>query len=295
MQISDSLTPEQLNCLPTETDIVFYEEHGWYISPPILSEKIIDQAISGTERYYRGERDFPLPVQQGYSDWRPEDGDGVRNNEFVSLQNREIQALVKQPIIGAIAARLARTQQVRLLDDQLIYKPSLDQGRESAVGWHCDRAYWSSCTSDRLLTAWIPLQDCRQASGPLIVMDRSHRWPGQENLRAFNQKNLDSYSDQFRQEGRQVEIVPMLLKKGQVSFHHCWTVHGSYPNQSKEPRLALAVHLQDGDNQYRPFKTQQGKEVHMFDEQLCRKLPNGYPDFSDPQIFPVLWRESSAE
>jgi hypothetical protein len=25
---------------------------------------------------------------------------------------------------------------------------------------------------------------------------------------------------------------------------------------------------------------------------LCRKLPNGDPDFSDPEVFPTVWAES---
>jgi hypothetical protein len=50
------------------------------------------------------------------------------------------------------------------------------------------------------------------------------------------------------------------------------------------------VHLQDRDNRYRPFTSTKGQEIHMFDEQLCRKLPDGDPDFSDPDIFPVLWQ-----
>jgi ectoine hydroxylase-related dioxygenase (phytanoyl-CoA dioxygenase family) len=290
-----NLTSEQQLCLPTEADIKFYEEHGWYISPQVLSEDEIDQAVLGSERFYRGERDAYLPVDQGYSDWKPEDGSGTRNNEFVSLQNREIRRLVMDSPIGAIAAKLARTYQVRLLDDQLVYKPSQDCDGESAIGWHCDHAYWSTCSSDRLLTAWIPFHDCSEDQGPLVVMDGSHRWQGLEDLRAFNQKNLAELSEQFRGEGRSVKIVPMALKKGQVSFHHCWTVHGSYPNRSSRPRLALAVHLQDGDNRYRPFKTKQGREVHIFDEQLCRRLPNGDPDFSDPDVFPVIWHESSEE
>jgi hypothetical protein len=29
----------------------------------------------------------------------------------------------------------------------------------------------------------------------------------------------------------------------------------------------------------------------MFDEKLCRKLPNGDPDFSDPAVFPTAWSE----
>ncbi len=283
------ITPEQLALLPTEADISFYEEHGWYISPPILSDEIIDQAMVGSERFYRGERDGYVPVRQGYSDWQPVDGDIIRNNEFVSLQNRELRQLAMQPIISAIAARLARTNQIRLFDDQLVYKPP--QNQDSAVGWHCDRAYWSTCTSEQLLTAWIPLHDCAAERGPLVVMDGSHKWSGLEHLRYFNQKDLTNLEDKFRQEGRQVNKVAMTLKKGQVSFHNCWTIHGSFSNRSNEPRLALAVHLQDGDNRYQPCWNAQGQEIHIFDEQICRKLPNGEPDFSDPTVFPVLWQE----
>jgi hypothetical protein len=27
----------------------------------------------------------------------------------------------------------------------------------------------------------------------------------------------------------------------------------------------------------------------MFDERLCRRLPNGDPDFADPSVMPVIW------
>jgi Phytanoyl-CoA dioxygenase (PhyH) len=283
------LTTEQLDLLPTETDVIFYEEHGWYISPQILSDEVIDQAILGSDRFYRGERDGYLPVSQGYSDWKPADGNITRNNEFVSLQNNELRQLAMQPMISAIAARLARTNQIRLFDDQLVYK--LPQDSNSAVGWHSDRAYWSTCTSDRLLTAWIPLHDCPVERGSLVVMDGSHQWPGLEHLRYFNQKDLADLENRFCAEGRTVVKVPMALKKGQVSFHNCWSIHGSYPNLSQEPRLALAIHLQDGDNRYRPCWNDQGQEIHIFDEQICRQLPTGEPDFSDPAVFPVLWQE----
>jgi ectoine hydroxylase-related dioxygenase (phytanoyl-CoA dioxygenase family) len=283
------LTTEQLALLPTETDIDFYEEHGWYISPKIIPDEIIDRAISGSERFYRGERDATLPVATGYSDWKPEDGDTVRNNEFVSLQNRELRELALQPIIGAIAAKLARTNQIRLLDDQLVYKPP--QNQHSTVGWHSDRAYWGTCSSNKLLTAWIPFHDCDESRGPLVVLDKSHKWSGLQDMRHFNDPDLENLTTKFSQEGKQVVKVPIALSKGQVSFHHCWTIHGSYPNRSDLFRQALAVHLQDGDNHYRPYRNRQGREIHIFDEQLCRKLPNGDPDFSDPAVFPILWSQ----
>lgn len=288
------LSEEQLALLPAEADIAFYEEHGWYISKKILPDDSIDEAIVASERFYRGERDAKLPVSKGYSDWKPEDGwDVVRNNEFVSLQHHQLRKLALQPIIGAIAARLARTKQIRLLDDQLVYKPPAKdpKNNKSAVGWHADGAYWATCSSQNLLTAWIPFHDFDEARGPLVVLDRSHKWSDIENVRYFNNTNLEDFEEKFRQEGKQVVKIAMTLKKGQVSFHHRWTIHGSYPNRSNDFRLAMGVHLQDWANHYQPFWNKQGRQIHIFDEVLCRKLPNGNPDFSDPAVFPVLWSE----
>jgi ectoine hydroxylase-related dioxygenase (phytanoyl-CoA dioxygenase family) len=284
------LTLEQLALLPTEADVLFYEEHGWYISPKVLSDDMIEEAIQGSYRFYNGERDGLLPVDTGYTNWKPEDGyDVVRNNEFVSLQNRELKKLLMQPIIGAIASRLARTQSIRLLDDQLVYKPPQNPDGKSAVGWHADRAYWSTCTSHNLLTAWIPFHDCDESIGPLVVLDGSHKWSNIEDTRFFNNPNLEDMEEKFRNEGRRTVKVPMTLKKGQISFHHCWTIHGSLPNYSNSSRLAFAAHLQDENNCYQPFWTKQGKKIQIADELMCRKLPNGNPDFRDPAVFPVLW------
>jgi ectoine hydroxylase-related dioxygenase (phytanoyl-CoA dioxygenase family) len=289
------LTQEQKALLPTEKDVLFYEEHGWYISQPVIPESIIDLAIAGSQAFYRGERDATLKVDTGYSNWQPEDGDIVRNNEFVSLQKKELRQLALQPIIGAIAAKLARTDEIRLLDDQLVYKPAFKPNNKinTTVGWHSDRAYWGTCSSDKLLTAWIPFHDCDEKRGPLVVLDKSHKWSGLQDMRHFNNPNLTNLAEQFQTEGKKVVKIPMTLKKGQVSFHHCWTIHGSYPNLSQQHRQALAVHLQDQDNHYRSYINHQGKEIHIFDEQLCRRLPNGEPDFSDPDIFPIIWSQSS--
>jgi hypothetical protein len=287
----ESLTREQQALLPSEKDVCFYEEHGWYISPPVIPEAVIDIAIAGSEAFYRGERDSTLKVDTGYSNWQPEDGDITRNNEFVSLQKKELKQLAMQPIIGAIAARLTRTNQIRILDDQLVYKPPFKNGCQAstAVGWHSDRAYWSTCSSDRLLTAWIPFHDCDETRSPLVVLDQSHKWSDLKDVRHFNNPDLTSLTEQFQAQGKTVFKIPMTLKKGQMSFHNCWTIHGSYPNRSQQHRNSLAVHLQDGDNHYQHYINHQGEEIHIFDEQLCRRLPNGDPDFSDPDVFPVIW------
>jgi ectoine hydroxylase-related dioxygenase (phytanoyl-CoA dioxygenase family) len=123
-------------------------------------------------------------------------------------------------------------------------------------------------------------------------MAGSHHWTGMEDLRQFNNKNLDELQESLRSSGREVRVVPLALRQGQVSFHQARTVHAGLPNRSQLPRMSLAVHLQDGGNRYRPYRDSQGSEVHIFDEQLCRKLPNGEPDFADPAVFPEIWSGS---
>jgi ectoine hydroxylase-related dioxygenase (phytanoyl-CoA dioxygenase family) len=145
-----------------------------------------------------------------------------------------------------------------------------------------------------MLTAWIPFHDCDEVRGSLVVIDGSHTWSGLEDLRFFNHQRLEEIEATFHRAGREVVRVPMTLRKGQISFHHCRTIHGSYPNRSDAFRLALAVHLQDDANRYRPFRNSEGKEIHMIDEQVCRTLPDGRPDFTDPSAFPVLWPEDDS-
>lgn len=289
-----TLSPEQISLLPDESDVRFYEENGYYISKEgVLPDWLIDQANDGSERFYAGERDAVLPFESGFSNWKPSDGDGQRNNEFVSLQKKELNALATYPLLGAIASKLTRSASIRVLDDQLIYKPSkAGEASNTATGWHADRAYWGTCSSENLTTAWIPLHTVEVTRSPLVVMAGSHLWQGLNDVRFFNNQNLTQLQETFREQGKDVRIVEMTLKKGQVSFHHGWTVHASYPNTSGKPRLSYAVHYQDGPNHYRPFTNAQGREIHIFDEQLCRKLPNGDPDFSDPAVFPTVWSEA---
>ena len=277
--------------LPSDPDVAFYREHGWWVSPVVLSDEVLDDARHGAARHYAGERDAPLPLAGGYLDWTPEQGAMIRLNDYVSLQNDELRALLFQPVLGAIAARLAGTPVVRLFHDQLVNKPAGLAGAASSIGWHVDAAYWQTCTSRSMLTAWIPFQDCDEAMGPIAMVDGSHRWPDNEWMKTFNDRDLAKLEQSFRTHGEGVKKVPLLMKKGQVSFHHCRTIHGSLPNRSENDRLAFAIHLQDASNRYRKHVDAAGKETLHINDLLVRRDANGLPDYADPDICPVLWEE----
>ncbi|MGE0878456.1 MAG: phytanoyl-CoA dioxygenase family protein [Acidimicrobiia bacterium] len=273
--------------LPTDQDVAFYREHGWFVAPQVFADDEIDAATEAAWRFYE-RPDRRLDHSTGFSNWTPADGyDTVRNNEFVSLQHDALRAVAWSERIGVIAARLAGTDEIRLLDDQLVYKPPSMPASE--VGWHADHAYWGTCSSNNLITAWVPFHDVDEDRATLVVVDGSHRWGGIEHSRYFNDPDLQAYSARWGSERGGITEVPLRLRKGQVSFHHCWTLHASYANRSDRYRLAMAVHLQDGANTYCEAFRADGRPVQIFDEALCRRLPDGRPDFADPDVFPALW------
>ncbi len=282
------LTPEQQALLPSDDDISFYQEHGWWISPVLLDEQELEDATFGAERYYAGERDAPLLVDL-HTDWKPEDGNVLRQNDYVSRQIDEFRDLLHNPLIAATAARLSGADSLRLFHDQLIYKPPSAPAAHNTVGWHADKAYWQTCTSERMLTAWIPLQESTEELGTLVVLDGSHRWSAGLGLRTFHNPDLAALEELIIASGHPIERVPLVMAPGQASFHHCLTIHGSYPNVSDRPRLAFAVHLQDGDNTYQEALQPDGKPVIHINDILCGKDAAGKPSYADPEICPEVW------
>lgn len=291
-----SLTKEQEMLLPSEEDVLFYEEHGWYASPVVIPEEVINEAIIGAEEFYKGKRDFTLSNSDRIANDDVDKKVYIRNNEFVTLQKKEIQALGFHPMIGAIAAKLARTPSIRLFADSLICKFPAKDVNQGIVGWHTDKAYWPTCSSDNMLTAWIPLQDCTIDMGTLLHIEKSHLWKDEKAFKtyySFNSQDLSGLEDFMKEQKPDYSKKEMLLKKGQVSFHSCHTIHSSSPNRSDSNRLALAVHLQDNDNHYQKAYKENGDLIEIGYDKMCRKDENGNSDYSDNTLFPVLWSEQS--
>jgi hypothetical protein len=282
LQTAAGLSPE---------DAAFYQEHGWVTTAPVLPHSAIDGVLAGLEQHWSGYRDYPLDgAGKHFADWMPGDGAGTRNNEYLSLQNRRVRELAWYPPIGAIAAAAAGTSEIRLFDDQVVYKPGRQTG--AVVGWHVDGDYWATCTSRNMLTAWIPLHDCPEEMGPLVVLDGSHRWSHRidRSVLSFHSPDMEALKHHVEQMGFAFKPVTISLKRGQFSLHHCRAIHGSYPNRSGSPRIALAVHMQDGANQYQAAAKPGGRPVQLYNDRICRKNAFGVPDYSDEAVFPALWR-----
>ena len=278
--------------LPSAECINFFQRNGWFATDLILPIDIIDKARESALRFYKGDIDFPLQCNEGIANDNASRESAIRNNEFSTKQMEQIKSLGLNERVVEIAGTLLQTKSIRLFSDSLICKKPQLRNSPGNVGWHTDKAYWPTCSSDQLITAWIPMQDVTVEMGPLCILESSHLWEQNQELRSyfgFNKTDLHSFEEYMMVNKLTLKKRMMTLKAGQVSFHHANTIHCSEPNKSDIDRLSLSVHFQGLENNYAPAFDQHGKLIEISYDKLCRKDQSGYPDYSDEEWFPLLW------
>lgn len=296
---SSPLSEQDLALLPSDEDVEFYAEHGWYLSKKLFTDEEVDALVAASEGYYAGARSRTLPVRPPrLAYWTPESGEVQRHNDYVHYESDQLANLLLKPVIGAVAARLARAMEIRVFQSTLIYKPPIAGLPSNIVPWHFDKHYWASSSSENMLTAFIPFHDCDEEMGTITMVDGSHRWKetgaDDSTTRHFAERDRsqleDMLSENAAHNGVEVRKIPMVIPKGHMSFHHCKTYHGSGPNVSDRPRRAVSLHLQDGANEFREFPLSDGSLAFYNHDSLVRKTSAGLPDYSDPDYCPSLWR-----
>lgn len=299
-----TLTEQERALLPTDAEVAEYAQRGWYLTRKLFTDEEIDELLAATDRYYEGERDRRLPVRPPrLAYWEPAHGDVQRHNDYVHYESDSIARILRKPLIGAVAARLAEAAEIRAFQATLIYKPPRPDEPTNVVPWHFDRHYWANCTSERMLTAFIPFHDCGEEMGTITMVDGSHLWKEIGNKdstsKHFAERDKDDLERMLAENAAfnnaEVHKLPIIIPKGHMSFHHCRIYHGSGANRSDRPRRAISFHLQDGDNAYRDFTLSDGSAVHYNHDVLVRRTADGRPDYSDPDFCPVLWRSAAPD
>ncbi len=139
-----------------------------------------------------------------------------------------------------IASRLLQVAQSEVESwGHLIFKTP--NSRE-ATPWHQDEAYWETDKQYRALGAWMPLDDVSIDNGCMWFLPGSHRG---EVLRHRHRGNDPSVHilelDQPCDTGAG---VPIPLRAGGMTFHHCRTLHYAGPNNTSGMRRAWANEYQ---------------------------------------------------
>ena len=156
--------------------------------------------------------------------------------------------LYLRPVVEGLH-RLIKHPHLQVWHDQIQYKPPRHGGVNQ---WHQDAPYWPVIKPETPVTAWIALDDVDESNGCMWMVPGSHRWGNHikllENTPPEDFFNVGGdFTPPADSQVNRVEVVPWPVRRGEVSFHHSMTWHGSHKNDSDRPRRAIAIHVMTGD------------------------------------------------
>ncbi len=152
-------------------------------------------------------------------------------------ENDEIKTFVFSRRVAQIAAALMQTDGVRMYHDQALFK----EPGGGITPWHADQYYWP-LSSDKTVTAWIPLQATPLPLGPLEFSAGSHRVVDGRNLQIGDDSER-VMTEKLRVTDFEHVIEPFDL--GEVSFHSGWVFHRAGANVTDQTRKVMTVIYMD--------------------------------------------------
>jgi len=212
-----------------------FEAHGWIVLRGLASEselvelnRVFDDLMSP---FAAVPRDGRSGVAQRPVDWR---------THAVLLRH-------VRDGVAAIACDLLGARSVQLLQNVLLLKHPSATG---TIPLHQDYSYTGYLHPPSSLSVALALNDASIDGGCLYVVDASHTWGLVGGLHVFAdglQNDLASCLSPLQRERVANANIPLAVRAGDVTIHHCLTLHGSGNNTSARPRRTIVTHLFDGD------------------------------------------------
>jgi ectoine hydroxylase-related dioxygenase (phytanoyl-CoA dioxygenase family) len=258
------LTPEQIN---------FYAENGYVKLKDVFSSELLEHFGSVISERVAELSANAVPMEQ-----RNTYGKAFLQIMNLWTQSEGVREFVFGKRLARIAVELMGTIGVRIYHDQALYK---DAGG-GITPWHADQYYWPT-SSDKTVTAWVPLQETPLAMGPLAFCEKSHRFQVGRDLEIGDDSELTLKEAlaQFRMEESGFAL-------GEVSFHSGWTFHRAGANSTDQPRRVMTVIYMDEDMRLvAPKNKNQVRDI----ERWCPGLQIG--EIIDSHLNPVIYSTRS--
>jgi ectoine hydroxylase-related dioxygenase (phytanoyl-CoA dioxygenase family) len=258
--ISTSRTDLQSPYELSEEQINSFRANGFIKLKNVLSVETIE--------YYR--KEITSMVFKLSEESRPLEERSTYERAFLQIENiflrsKIIKEFVSSPRLGRIATELMGTRGVRMYHDQALYK----EAGGGHTPWHVDQVYWPF-SSDKSITAWVPLVPISMEMGPLAFAPGSH--------------NIKDYRDTIISDESETKIQQMMddmgaaysvsaFDLGDVTFHYGWTFHRADENKSNIAREVMTIIYMGID-----------MKITRKDEPWCPdtqpgKIPNNYKNF----------------
>ena len=175
------------------------------------------------------------------------------------------------PAIAGYAAEALGAARVQLLQDTALVKAARIGGE---VAWHQDHTYTGYLEPARAVSVRLALTD--DVVGCLEVIDGSHNWGLIGDVRALTETHV---ADALGSEAARwtERVVRIELEPGDLSIHHCLTMHHSGPNQSERARKTLITRMFDSDCRLLPDRVPPGALSYFPVDELGHLSEHAFP------------------
>jgi len=202
----------------TESQINEYKQNGFVIPDFVMPENILLKIEERHNKLLKTHPEFKnyCPAVLSYDEG------------FLDFCKNEIILNFIEQLIGPNFA---------LWNSSFFAKPAING---HATPWHQDGQYWpirplATCT------VWLAIDDATIENGCLRFIKGSHI---DQKLKAHNinnDKNLTLNQELVKEEYDEKKAVNLILKRGQISLHDVYLVHGSEANNSPKARRAITM------------------------------------------------------
>ncbi len=168
------------------------------------------------------------------------DGDGIQNLNDAIFRHPQFEALARDRRICELV-QAALGAPIELQHSKFLNKPLRDRGG-GKVKWHQDFAFFPHTNTD-LLAVGVHLDEETSSSGPVRAIPGSHRWGALSHCRGDD--FVYECTAEFAWEA--AEFVELTGPAGQVTLHHCLTMHDSQAKLADGPRRVLYLQYRAQD------------------------------------------------
>jgi len=214
----------------------FYWGNGFLVVEEVIPQAMIERARAVVEEFVERSRevtthDAVYDLEPGHT---PEEPRVRRLKEPCALHPIFDDICRSDRLLDIVADLIG--PEIRYQGSKLNMKAA-EYG--SPVEWHQDFAFYPH-TNDDLLAVGVALDDCTLENGCMLMIPGSHRGP----ILDHHQDGVFVGAIDVEKEGvNTARAVPVLVRAGGISLHHCRTIHGSATNVSTKSRRLFLLQL----------------------------------------------------
>lgn len=200
--------------------------------------------------------------------------------------SREMHDYIFNSPIGALAATLLQSQEVRFFEDLLIYRSA---GAARPTPWHQDSPQ-NPLVGQQQCSIWLSLDRTTPETGGLRFIAGTHRGPNYipyvpADQRALVERDMRFFEGgplpDFDSDPGRFKVISFDANPGDVVIFHPTVVHGAFGSAVGHPRRTLSVRFVGDDVRWQP-------KASVFHDWLrALELAEGAPLSAEP--FPVIW------